>query len=515
MRRSLSHGRFVLLLVPLVTLAFLSAGCESGDGAGAADAGPTGDIVPGDGSGDGLRDAPIGPGDGDDLRGPDAPGDSASDATRDVVDGAHQDALPSDAPTPEDAAPPGDVPIAIPCEPGALIGPSFDLLPAGTPRPQIHPDLAFDGHAVWLVWNQLTPGSSAFDVWATRLACDGGVSVPPFRVQAVDDGNDIDPAVAAADGTVAVVWATDTGGDPNLFVRWRTFDLGGVPRMAREATLQPRLAGEPVDAGAWMVDVATRPGAEFAVAGSWGAPEVERFQAFVQRFDAEGEPTGAFVTGPAEAEVSHLRPSVAGADDGWFVAWTREPDRGAKRAMVARLPTGADALEAPLAATPEQAGLSSQLPAVAAAPGPDTPAWLAFTQQRVTVGGALLDVVVRDVRAGASEDAASLVFGTERAQDHTPVLAAAADGSGGVIVWYRTRQGIYNDVLAQRFHVAEGALVADDEPEVLNPPDADGEHGAPSVYTPTVVALPDGVYLVAWSEGLSPDFTVRGHFLAP
>lgn len=504
MRRAFS------LLAPALLAALLVgalAACE-GDGGGAALDVTADAPAPPDDAPAGLPDAAA-PADARPDAPPVAP-DAARDAPPDTPPGP--DARP-DVAAPEDVAPPRDVLVAVPCDPAALVGTSVDLLP-GVPAPLIHPALAFDGHALWLVWNQREPAGSGFDTWAARLACDGSVSVPPFRAHAADDGNDVNPTVAAGADGALVAWATDTGGAPNLFVRWRVFGLDGAPR-GPEQTLVPRPGGEPAAASAWMVQAATvttRAGG-WLLAGSWASPAVERFQVFAQGVAADGAPSGPFLTAPAEADAGQLEPAVAVAPDGSaWLAWTREPDQGARRTDVARVAGDPPTIGAPEPATPASLTVSSLLPALAAAPTPDGPVWLAYTRQTVGVGGAERDVVVR--RADAPPDGPELVAGAPRAEDFAPALAAAPDGDGGLLVWFRARSGYAGDVWAQRFRADADGPVADGEPQLLNPPDAEGDHDALVPYGAGVVALPDDVWVVVWVEGRNPDFRLRARFLS-
>jgi len=120
--------------------------------------------------------------------------------------------------------------------------------------------------------------------------------------------------------------------------------------------------------------------------------------------------------------------------------------------------------------------------------------------------------------------------GEEAPEDeHTPIAAFRGEGyeldfcidenvpTGrfSLICDAGTRAGYSNDVWAQRYRTDDtGAPVAAGEPLLLNPPDADGAHDAMALYGAGVVALPDDVWAVVWSEGDNPDFHVKARFLA-
>jgi len=397
------------------------------------------------------------------------------------------------------------------CLRAAQPGVAFELVPEG-PDTQIHVDAAFDGEAVWLAYNQpRDDDSGGFDVWGTRVHCDGSVAVAPFSVQAADHGNEIDPEVVVAGERVYVVWQADTGGDPNLFVYVRSFDRGGHPTSEVEQVLVPRPDGEAVSASAWLPKAAPLPGGDLLLATSWAAPDAQRWQVLLQRLGPEGLPALDAAGAPApsmtpypERLVSQAYPAVATQADGRaWVAWTRTPDEGNEQVVLTGLePDAVDAAPLP----PVAMGPAEQPSAGAALDAsPDGQVYLALHSQ-----GADLQVHLYDA-ASPGNERLHLEFGGARREDHSPSLAAAP--GGGAVAWYRVRSGIRNDVWLQGFRRDGDRLSAVGEPLLVNAPDEEGDHAAPPIYGVALTHVGGGVFMLAWSEGASPAFRLVGRFV--
>lgn len=438
---------------------------------------------------DGERPADGGPG-ADEGTPPDAGG---------PLDGALVDgALDGGPPPPHCLRPP---------QPGVHL----EIVPDG-PDTQIHASAAFDGEAVWVVYNQPeADGSGGFDVWGTRLHCDGSVAVAPFSVQAADHGNEIDPEVVVAGERVYVVWQADTGGDPNLFVYIRSFDLQGQPTAAMEQVLVPSPGGEAAVASAWMPKAAGLPDSNLLLATSWAAPLATRWQVLLQRLGPDGLPAPGVGGGPEpsvspfpEPAVSQAYPTVAADASGRaWLAWTRMPDEGREEVVLTGLSAGSDTAS-PL---PPQgvgpAALPGGGPALSA--GPDGRVYLAMHAE-----GADLQVHLYDAER-PTDEALHLEMGSARRQDHSPALATAP--GGGVVAWYRVRSGIRNDVWLQAFRHSGSDLEAVGDPALMNPPDEAGDHAAPPIYAIAATHVGDGTFLLVWSEGSSPAFRLFGRFV--
>jgi hypothetical protein len=432
----------------------------------------------------------------------DLPAD-ATDATPDVAD---TPAEATDLPTDE------GVEAAVPCPPTAITDETLDLLP-DLPDTQIHAVLAFDGTAIWMAFDvPASDGSGNFETWAARLWCDGSHAVAPFRVGTTTRGNEIEPDLAVGDGNLYVAWEVDTGGNPNLFVVYRTFSIDGTPVMATDRLLETRAGGAPAAASAWMPRLAALPGGRFAIAGSWAPPTATRFQAFVVAVEADGDlapgpggpPPDTFEPYP-EPGVSQTFPALASAADGTlFAAWNRTEDEGADRVVHVSIDPAMQVVT-PLPPAFASAIKTSAAPALVAVPGSPAQAVLALH------AGETPDVVVRTaVPADFSILGAS--FGASGKADHTPAVAPGP--GGGAVAWYRMRSGIRNDLYVQGFALDGATVTAAGSPLLLNPPDVYEDHAA-APYQTTIAHVGGGVYFLAWSEGKSPAFRIKGRFVKP
>jgi len=383
---------------------------------------------------------------------------------------------------------------------------AFDLLP-GEPLTQIHAALGFDGEAVWIAYNVPDPLSSDFDVRLARLWCDGTYAKAPVRAHVGALGNDIDPDLAIGPSSVLIVWATDTGGDPNMVLHARGYTLDGKPTAADAVRLEPAVDGVATPASAWLPKVAALPDGTFAVVGAWADPSATRFQVFLALLDAKGAllpPRDAAAPGlvrlDPEPAIDQTYPDVIARDDGTIVvAWTRsvsDTEYGVRTVQVA--PDGTiGAVQAVAEGVTDGAALG-----IGAGQGA-TP-WLAW--YRADGANAIVDLA----RVGDPPGSAAS-FGEGWAFDHSPILAPTA--WGGAILWYRVRNGMWNDVLLQGFDGSGAGAVPEGQAVLVNPVEGDVDHATPAVYGPALTHIRDRVFLAAWSEGDNPDFTVVGRFV--
>lgn len=475
-----------------------------------------------------------GPGQLDAASGPDAAADSGTAGDAAVDSGVALDGGPGDAGLPprdgaaggEDGeqAADGDAPVpdgggsGPRCTvPAARLDVPLDLLP-DAPATQIHAALAADGEAIWLTYSvPEADGSGGFDVWAVRLRCDGTPDGPPRALQTADQGNDVDPVVAAAHGRLSFAWSTDAGGIPNMWLQVRSFDAEMAP-LGAEQRVQPWWDGAPLDGNGLSPRLAILPDGELLLAGLWGVPEAPGFQLVLQRLAADGalarradgQPEAA-VAAWLEPGADESNPAMALLPDGTVhLAWTRTDAAGASRVLHGRLAPGAARLDPdpPVEVIPR---IASAAPDLAVDPGLDRDAPVYMVFQRA---GGEQDVFLQ-LASALQPEAPFLVFGQERRVDHSPAVAARA--GGGLVGWYRQRAGLRNDVLVRGFSFDGERFAATGEERLLNPPDEaeGGDEHAAAPYGLALAHVGDGVFLVVWSEGRSPDFRLRGRFVRP
>ncbi len=96
------------------------------------------------------------------------------------------------------------------------------LLDADAPIPQIHPDVAFDGQAIWLVYNVPASADSTFDVRAQLRDPFGASIVAPFDVNTRTGANETYPRVAHNTHTLIVWQSDDSSSTGRVWVLWAT-----------------------------------------------------------------------------------------------------------------------------------------------------------------------------------------------------------------------------------------------------------------------------------------------------
>ncbi len=375
------------------------------------------------------------------------PGGAFADPDAARPDAAPADAAP-DAGQPDAAPPPG-------CDPAEGI--EGDLDPDG-PVGQIHAAVAADGDGWWFVYNRPDEGGK-FDVWATRIGCDGERAVAPFLVNEQVEFNHTDPAVAVSNGRVLFAWSTDDQMAPyNLSIRTRVFDAASGDPMGPERRVE-------FDGNAWMVRLVSSADG-FWLVGSFGVEEVNAFQVFTAPLDVDGVPLEP-PTPVDQAPESQLEAAAwADAEGRLHVAWTEGPLSGG----VVRL------------AVQEDGGWTWTPPF-----GEETAAGVVLGGGWVAAGSAQRGILLRNLGTGDLD-----TFHTAGAIDHGPGLAG--EGDAAVLSWYRVIRGTRNEMYLQS--VAGGAAEPLEAPPVAHYPPALAEAG------------PDHV-LVAWSEGDGPAFRVR------
>lgn len=388
-------------------------------------------------------------------------------------------APPSEDASPPDAATPDAGPVA--CA-DALAERTVAIDPEG-PDTQIHPVVRWDGEALWVVYVRPEPGGGDFDVWATRLGCDGAPRVAPFLVQESPEGNDIDPELVVSGDRVLVAWQTDdgTGGTDNLQIRYRVLDRDGAP-VSGDRVLRTVRAGEPVTDNHMMPKLAVAPDGGFLVAGI-RASDVGRFAVFVQPLDRDGALVGEALEPGPEAMITQSAPSIAVAADGAiWLAYDRAPDEGATEVWLWET-TGAPALA---------------LEGLTGASGADLVAidggvYLAFAGE--TPAGNDL----RLLQVGGAEAA---LVGVPRRTETAPRWAPAPDGRLG-LAYFRQVRGFTMELLV-------APVTAGDPPEA-------GEeqlvHDAAPAYQPALTHVEGDYWFASWAEGASPAFRLRGAFL--
>lgn len=401
-----------------------------------------------------------------------------SDDAFDVADAVSQDAE-------------SDATGTAACGAATVLGEALALHPDGATT-QIHVDAAFDGGAVWTVHN--TRGANDdFDVWLTRVGCDGTVVRLPAQVDSQDGPGAIEPQIVVNRHGVLVAYQTDTpGAEHNLDLVARSFTPDGAPFDAVERVLELSRDGEPNPGNAWMPTLTATQDA-FAIAAAWGHDDAPAFQVLLQDLTAYGVPTGDAVDVALAPAAGQIYPSVASNEDAAVVAWVQQEEGEPDTVYVARI--GGRAFDAtPLAtrpAGPPSVAVFGQSTVVATS-GPDVAGGSNVTIYAVAEDGTLSD--------GAS-------IGDPALSEHTPRVALWSETHGAAL-YYRTITGFQNELWLATFELVDGVpTVVTNEQITTDAPVAP--------YTPAITPVGEGAYFIAWSEGQSPDFRVHFRFVAP
>jgi hypothetical protein len=366
---------------------------------------------------------------------------------------------------------------------------------------QFQATAAFDG-AVWVAYAQADQDNdeetNGFDVWATRLDCDGSVLTAPFRVNTALKTNDLDPAIAVGHGQVLVAWLTDSGEFPNnLTIRYRLYNTDGTAAMADERILMTTVDGQSVDANMWQPSVAATP-TGFAIAGTRAPADAGGFRTFVQRIDAQGNPVRATIDGHLESGITHQNAALGSWSDGTlFVAWARTHDSGDLEVFHGKvLSEGTTMLpDPPIAAT---AGRTGNYPTMSASAS--GPAYLAYQSEQP---GQPIGIIVKDASVFNSE-ATVLQLGANKANSFAPRVAAGENG--GAVAWFV--QGSGSRSLAVRGFGYDGSRWTRGPQLAIT-----AHSGQIAASVPGLTHLGGQRYFVTWAEGTSPDTVLFGRFV--
>jgi len=373
-----------------------------------------------------------------------------------------------------------------------VLGETLTLDPDG-PDGQIHPSVWFDAESegVWVVYN--APNNAGlFDVFVTRVGCDGITQVAPTQVNHTPEHNDVDPDIVRDGDRMIVVWTSDdgSGGDSNLGIALQSIDLDGTPQLEDDRVLETSLGAVPFVGNAWMPRLAAGELGGLAVIGTRANEAANAFQVFVQRLgpDAVSEgPTAAFDGLTASHTTPHAALNSAGDV---LAAWVSTEDSVLHQIEVGRM-SGDDEFD-------------TRVPTVVVADNSSAPAIVVsppqvYMARAVGAGGSGQIQVAR----GLGLDSPTTLVNDDGTPQHTPAMAPMPEGAA--LAWYRNMGGFANALLVARVHDDEAALVVD-PPIVV--PDA---IAAP--YATTVTHVTDELVFVAWTQGTSPAFRIYGRFV--
>lgn len=335
------------------------------------------------------------------------------------------------------------------------------------PDTQIHGTSAFDGSGVWIAWSRPND-SSTFDIWLTRLSCDGTTDVAPLAVTDSPD-NELDPSIVASGDRLLVAWSTSTSG--GLGIRHRLYDLTGAP-LTEPADLAASRDGVPVTGNASSPRLAALSDG-FLLAGFWGHDDATAFQAFSVELDLDGSVRGEAADAELDTDYGQTAVDVAVMDDAAILAWQEDSTTStAPAAWMAAAGEAATALGEP-GARPAVAATGSGI-------------WSAWDTDSGTVW----------LRPPSGADLSLDLGGLS----HSARLAPRGDGV--VALTMTIDDGIYNALHLSTVE-ADGTIRTVALETVA----------APSVYGVDVTMVGEDHAVVVWQEGDSPAFRLRAQWV--
>lgn len=379
-----------------------------------------------------------------------------------------------------------------PCYTEVLMDTDIEIDPIG-PDTQIHASVCFDGEALWAAYSLPNP-LGLFDVWATRINCNGEISVASFQISDTQEINEIAPRLSCSEEIVFIVWGADTGSNENnMEIHFTTLNRDGTPLMGETKSLETTRQGVAVHGNMMYPATDSINDESFWVAGVRGLEETGTFHVFLQEIDSTGIFVGEAYEPATEPGVTHSLPALSispGKDV--YLSWNRFEGSGEDEIFHTVFKSGSTGPDEPVNAMETVKAFSSaywsgelsSVERVVLAVG-STGGNIMLTK------GDILDPTEPFIHAG---DATKM--------DHSPALAGGEDT--GVLAFYRNISGLRNMVFIQPFKFEGSEIVLGEERMITEGP------AAP--YSLSLTYLGGNVFFSAWSEGISPDFRIKGRF---
>jgi hypothetical protein len=424
---------------------------------------------------------------------------ASGDASPDAADGSpgtladaagSPDGGPGGDDAPDQAEVGPDVPDvpAAPDRAPALVDPIILTGPKTPGGIDIQPAVALTAAGeVVLAWT----GSATTDdlgIHYAVLAADGSLTVDATRLDTDRKGLRNEPSICAlAGGGYVVAWSQDSkeAVADNLRIRFRRIDPEGAPVEAEDVRVLTEVPGNH-----WLARVACDPDGGFAIAGVRPDTDGVTFGAFVQRYDADGQPTGPAIPVNTKPDGGQTYPAIGLGSGGLaVVAWDDATlgESDLQRVLVRRLTT-------PPTPTPTLSAADHPAATAAVSVTPTTGAFLTAA----TVNSKSL--IVKHFAAG-SDKGSPVDLPASTAVAYNPALAPV--GSSGLHVLLHLEGTGAN--------AAAKLLVVGDE--VVEGPVTVGQGKLPP-YRPTVTWRA-GRIAAAWTESLNGGYETRVALFGP
>jgi len=337
------------------------------------------------------------------------------------------------------------------------------------PDTQIHGTATFDGAQIWVAWNRPNDFNT-FDVFLSRLGCDGSVEIDPIAVTEGED-NELDPVLAVSGEHLLVAWIASTQSS-GLAIRYRLYDLSGQPT-TEVIPLAAERNGTVVTGNATLPRLAALPDG-FVLSGSWGHEDATGFQVFAVEINPDGSLRGEGQDAELDTEFSQTAVDVAVHEGATVLAWQED-------SVTSTAPT---AWQTPLGSTATALGDPGARPALLST---DDGLWSAWDT----------DTGIVWVRLPSGEDIALDL----PSFSHSARMAAWRDGAA--VVTMSIEDGIYNALNLST--ITTDGVVSTTALQTV---------AAPSVYGVDLTVVGGEKAVVIWQEGASPDFRLRAEWLS-
>lgn len=303
-------------------------------------------------------------------------------------------------------------------------------LEVGAPKPQFHPRVAFDGHAIWVVYARGSAlDATALEIFATRITCDSGFLAETWHVSTLPILEvDPVPSIDIVGGTVHMVWHSDvdTGAADRSKVAYRSFGVDGEPKMDAEVYVDFVVPGG--GAGAfhdfYTADIVGLSEGEALIAAV-SDDNIGGMRVVLQKVSQLGEARGQAVAVPSTSNAIQLRPSVAASASGpIWAAWLEAATDGLSGYLIK-----SSAFDRSTLGATEQPMTSNSRASIQVGPrhanGVLEDESVYFLQQADALAGRLYS-------ANRAGDVSA--FGSDDANNIFPSLAS--HGRGGAVAWF-------------------------------------------------------------------------------
>ena len=187
---------------------------------------------------------------------------------------------------------------------------------------QRYPDLDMDSDGdFYVVWADDVERDGKWQVKGRSYHSNGVARIAPMTINAVADGQQRDPAVAATNDGFVVVWEDDQENDGKYQVKARGFTAVGVEDIP-QFTVNTDYHGQQ-----WNADVEAAAEGDFVVVWEDNTDGNRFYQMKARGFDADGDERIAQFTVNSRADGQQKDPAIGMSPDGYFfIVWSDDKE---------------------------------------------------------------------------------------------------------------------------------------------------------------------------------------------